>query len=409
MAFMPPTDSGTSQVDGTVGTAYKVVAYVKKYLKEVVYVAVNMDVVWRVAESIGDVDETFGERIASLEEHEVVTNQKLISIDADIASLWGPLGIEGVQDTITNSIYPTLNSQAGQINDLTTQVGMMGETIANEISPAIDANNQSIINLTGVVDGVGASVTALESRVGAVEGTASSNTALIDTLDVRLTSAEGDVASNITRITALEGDVTDLDTRVGDTETEITNLWGASGIQGLQDQLTNVLTPAIDANTQAISTANGRIDDVAADITQVETNVSTQGDEIDALDQRVTTLENNSGGGGSSAISGGRIFYTPSAGSSGYTAEVSGFPPGLSITNIMHFQYGIYLGEGTKIFTFEEMMALGYDLTNVIKAELIMPNGEELLVKVTGLSEPFPADLAAAGVKLACDAIWLNP
>lgn len=133
-------------------------------------------------------------------------------------------------------------------------------------------------------------VSILDPRIG-------QNAADITALDVRMTTAEGNITSNASAISVLDTTVTNLDGTVTSIAADVTQLQ-ADVIANDGDIAGNA--SAISTLDTRVTTAEGNITTNASDITALTTRVTTaEGDivadglAISALDTRVTTAEGN--------------------------------------------------------------------------------------------------------------------
>jgi predicted nucleic acid-binding Zn-ribbon protein len=200
--------------------------------------------------------------------------------------------ITSAENDITSLSASNVTALEVAVEDLTKIQGETDDVITTE------AGNDLLLNLpTDVASATSAATNTLDSRITSAEGTLTSQSTDITELKSDLTTLDGEVTTNA-------GAITSLTTRVTTAEGSITSQ--ASDITSLQSSLTttdgNVSTNAtaitgLDTRlTSAEGTITSQSSDITilqSDITTAEGDISTNATAITGLTTRVTTAEGN--------------------------------------------------------------------------------------------------------------------
>lgn len=200
--------------------------------------------------------------------------------------------ITSAENDITSLSASNITALEVAVEDLTKIQGETDDVITTE------AGNDLLLNLpTDVASATSAATNTLDSRITSAEGTLTSQSTDITELQSDITTLDGEVTTN-------SGAITSLTTRVTTAEGSITSQ--ASDITSLQSSLTttdgNVSTNAtaitgLDTRlTSAEGTITSQSSDITilqSDITTAEGDISTNATAITGLTTRVTTAEGN--------------------------------------------------------------------------------------------------------------------
>ena len=245
----------------------------------------------------------------------------------------------------------------------------------------------------------------------------------IDALEDRMDTAEADIDALEGRMDTAEGDISDLKDRMQTAEGDIDSLEGRMDLaEGDIDDLEAVVGDANSGLVKDVTDIKSDIQTINGDINTINLKDQSQDNDIGALGNRVTTLENNAvvanpGGTGSNLNSvqiSGVTYLIPSGGGGGGGSSVTPNPAGavtsgdLTKIDIDGDIYGIHdyssaIGDvagdvsalDTRVETLEDSVgnvgtrtvsfAVG-DLTNnnqvqeIVSTEFTIPDGEQDII-----------------------------
>ena len=168
------------------------------------------------------------------------------------------------------------------------------------LDPRVSANEADIsaldVRLTtaeGDITANASAFSALDTTVTNLNGVVAANSSDITSLESRITTAEGDIGDNATSIGANSSAVSALDTRVTAAEGVITAQ--SSDITALDSRLTTAEGDVV-ANAGAVSALDTRVTSAEGDITAQASQITTLTTEVDGNTASVTSLSSSVNG-----------------------------------------------------------------------------------------------------------------
>ena len=198
--------------------------------------------------------------------------------------------ITTAENDITSLSASNITALEVAVEDLTKIQGETDDVITTE------AGNDLLLNLpTDVASATSAATNTLDSRITSAEGTLTSQSTDITELQSDLTTLDGEVTTNsgaitslTTRVTTAEGSITSQTSDITSLQSDLTTAQGdittnASAITGLTTRVTSA--------EGTITSLSSDVTTLQSDLTTAEGNITTNATGLTSLTTRVTTAE----------------------------------------------------------------------------------------------------------------------
>jgi len=185
---------------------------------------------------------------------------------------------EAGDDLLLNLPTDVASATSAATNSLDTRITSAEGSITSQ-SADITQLQSDVITLDGETSGNASAISSLTTRVTSAEGSIVSQASDITTLQSGLSNAEGDISANSTAISGLTTRTTDAEGEISTLSSSITDL--TSDLSDAENDISGNAT-AITNLTTRVTTAEGSITSQASDISSLQSSLSTTNSNVSA-------------------------------------------------------------------------------------------------------------------------------